>query len=340
MSRSVSILISTRNRADSLRATLASLRDLSIPEDLRVELLVVDNGSEDETATVVSDFSAPSLSTRLLHEPWPNKSRALNRALRAATGEVLLFTDDDVRPPRTWVQDMAAPILAGRAAAVAGGVRLAEALRRPWMTTVHTLALAETDSLDASAPRLVGANMALHRSVFGRIPGFDPRLGPGRGAAGTHEETLVGLQMGTAGLRIVSAFDVAVEHHPSPDRITRGGFAASMDKLGRSDAYVDYHWRHASASRVRSAAATVYWSARIAARRLLHPTVSDRDEGMDPSEMQWHRFRAYHRQLLTYLGTTRTYDRYGLRPRPSASPGAPDDSRNGSLRREPPRVPA
>ena len=315
MSTPVSIIISTRNRAASLRDTLSSLRELVVPDGLEVELLIVDNGSDDETAAVVSNLSAPQFTMRRLYVPEPNKSNALNRALEAATGTVLLFTDDDVRVPPDWIEGMSAPICRGDADAVAGGVRLAAALRRPWMTTAHTLALADTAGLDPEAPRLVGANMALHRSVFDRIAGFDPRLGPGRAATGTHEETLVGLQMQAAGLRIVSAFDVVVEHHPSLDRLTRGAFAGAMDKLGRSDAYLDYHWRHAPASRGRSAAAAAYWSLRIGARRLQHPFSSTRDEGMSPDEMAWRRYCAYHRQLIEYVGAPRDYDRHGLRPR-------------------------
>jgi GT2 family glycosyltransferase len=315
MSTPVSIVISTRNRAASLRDTLASLRGLVVPDGLQVELLVVDNGSDDETAAVVSGPSAPQFPTRRLYEPVPNKSNALNRALRTAAGSILLFTDDDVRVPSDWIAGMTAPIRRGDADAVAGGVRLAAGLRRPWMRLPHTLALADTAGLDPEAPRLIGANMALHRSVFDRIAGFDPRLGPGAEATGTHEETLLGLQMRAAGLRITSAFDVAVEHHPSPDRLTREAFAASMDKLGRSDAYLDYHWRHAPASRARSAAAAAYWSLRITGRRLLPPSASPRQEGMSPDEMAWRRFRAYHRQLVLYVGTDRHYDRHGLEPR-------------------------
>lgn len=336
MRPSISIIIASRNRASSLRRTLASLARMDVPAGQEVELLLLDNGSTDSTPAVMAAFSAAHVSARVLYDPEPNKSNALNRALRASSGTVLLFTDDDVRVPTDWIEGMTAPILRGDADAVAGGVRLAASLRRPWMTTTHTLALADTAGLDPEAPRLVGANMALHRSVFDRIAGFDPRLGPGRAAVGTHEETLVGLQMAAAGLRIVSAFDVAVEHHPSPTRLTRGAFAASMDKLGRSDAYLDYHWRHAPASRRRSAAAAAYWSLRIGARRLLHPFSSRRDEGMSPDEMAWRRFRAYHRQLIAYVGSARDYDHHGLRPRrpwtsPPADDGPPAD-RSGRYR--------
>ena len=318
---SISIVVASRNRAASLQHTLASFARMTVPAGEEVELLLLDNGSTDDTAAVMAAFSAPQVSSRVLYEPDPNKSKALNRALQASTGTILLFTDDDVRVPSDWIEGMAAPLRRGAAEAVAGGVRLAEALQRPWMTTAHTLALADTAGLDPDTPRLVGANMALHRSVFDRIAGFDPRLGPGQDTTGTHEETLLALQMRAAGLRIASAFDVAVEHHPGPDRLTRGAFAASMDKLGRSDAYLDYHWRHAPASWGRSVAAAACWSVRIATGRLRHPTTSDRAEGMPPDEMAWRRFRAYHRQLISYVGTPRRYDPHGLRPRATCASG-------------------
>ncbi|MGH7772532.1 MAG: glycosyltransferase family 2 protein [Candidatus Binatia bacterium] len=45
----VSIIIPTRNRADSLKRLLASLQSLECPDSFQVEIVVVDNGSTDST---------------------------------------------------------------------------------------------------------------------------------------------------------------------------------------------------------------------------------------------------------------------------------------------------
>lgn len=308
----VSILICTRNRAAYLRDTLRSLSVVRVPEEDTVDLLVVDNGSTDATAAVVEAEAPAPLSPTYVYEGEAGLSNARNAGVAAATGEILLFTDDDVRVPPDWVDRMCAPFREEAAEAVAGGVRLAPSLRRAWMTPVHTGALADTSHLaSASRPRLVGANMAVHRSVFEEIPGFDPDLGAGPHTHGFHEETLFSLQLTQAGGRIVQAYDAVVEHHPDPSRLTHEAFVNWADKLGESDAYVDYHWRHASASRVRSAGAYAYWSTRLATDALTGRT----GEGIAPSRLEQIRYRGYHRHMLSLVGRPRMYSRYGLRKR-------------------------
>src|SRR5258708_4953396 len=98
----VSILICTRNHAASLRETLHSLAQVHLPETLSCELIVVDNGSTDDTAAVVRSSAFPQIPVRYLHEPRPGKGHAYNTGLAEARGNILLFTDDDVRLPRQW----------------------------------------------------------------------------------------------------------------------------------------------------------------------------------------------------------------------------------------------
>src|SRR5256885_122646 len=134
MTPRVSIIITTRNRAEHLRETLASFQRLQVPKELPAELLVVDNASTDDTAEVVKTCRLPNIPLRYLHEPKPGQSNARNSGLANTTGEVILFTDDDVRVSANWIEGMAEPILARKADAVAGGVRIAKELERGWMT--------------------------------------------------------------------------------------------------------------------------------------------------------------------------------------------------------------
>jgi glycosyltransferase involved in cell wall biosynthesis len=330
MTPSVSILIASRNRAEALRDALASIKRTTLPKDTDVELLLIDNGSSDDTQEVMRDVDIPGLEVRVLEEPRPGKARALNRALDVARGTVLLFTDDDVRVPTDWIQSMSAPILNGTADAVAGGIRLAPHLRRSWMTREHTSLLADTTGLfgDDGPSRLVGANMALHRRVFDVVPNFDVALGPG--ALGLEEDTLLGHQIQAAGFRTVGAPTVIVEHHPGVDRLTRDAFLAALERLGRSGAYVDYHWRHDRASRLRSTAAIIYWTTRLAAWRMGHLHSVRSTEGIDPAEMPQVRARAYHRQMRQMAGTPRKYTREEWDDRSSTVSDSPYASRSAS----------
>ena len=135
----VSVIICTYNRAADLAQTLNSLRDVALPSTGDAELVVVDNGSTDDTAKVARSFSRPGLRVRYVHEPRRGKGHAYNAGIAAAEGQVLLFSDDDMRFPREWIEGMGGPIFAGEADAVAGGIRIARHLERPWMEKMHRL---------------------------------------------------------------------------------------------------------------------------------------------------------------------------------------------------------
>ncbi len=97
----ITVVICTRNRADSLRETLACLARAEVPE-LHSQVVVVDNGSTDATAEIVRN--APTRRpVRYLIEPHPGKCWALNRALSAAPlGDIVAVLDDDMSPQRGW----------------------------------------------------------------------------------------------------------------------------------------------------------------------------------------------------------------------------------------------
>ena len=92
----MSVVIATRNRAALLEGALASLRaQLGAPE---IEAIVVDNGSSDDTRAVAERHGAT-----YRFEAQPNRALARNVGIAAATGEIVLFVDDDVVLPPYFV---------------------------------------------------------------------------------------------------------------------------------------------------------------------------------------------------------------------------------------------
>uniref|UniRef100_UPI00286E8B15 glycosyltransferase family 2 protein n=1 Tax=Sandarakinorhabdus sp. TaxID=1916663 RepID=UPI00286E8B15 len=90
----ISLIICTRNRAGPLGRCLAAVA--GIVHDGDWELVIVDNGSTDATAAVVADFAAQAgFRVVQVHQPVPGLSNARNAGVAAATGELILFTDDD-----------------------------------------------------------------------------------------------------------------------------------------------------------------------------------------------------------------------------------------------------
>jgi glycosyltransferase involved in cell wall biosynthesis len=250
----ISVVICTLNRVSDLRLTLESIRSVYVPSGWSVEIVVADNGSTDETQSAVQSTDLGRIAIHYVHEPKGGQATARRTGVAAAQGEIIIFTDDDVRVPPGWISAMTTPIVEGSADALVGGVKLAPHLHRNWMTPTHRSLLATTETINAQAPeRMVGANMSFHRRVLESVQ-FDEELGPG--ALGFMDDSLFALQLKQGGFRLRSAFETPVEHHLQSDRLARHSWLQRARKQGESQAYVDYHWRH---QRVRFAFLKHLW---------------------------------------------------------------------------------
>ena len=98
----ISLIICTRNRAEQLRKCLGYIENAAMP-DSPVEVIVVDNRSEDHTQSVISDCATLS--------KWPMKTvmadqvglgYARNRGIEQCTGDIVIFTDDDCYVERDY----------------------------------------------------------------------------------------------------------------------------------------------------------------------------------------------------------------------------------------------
>ena len=152
---------------------------LQLNHTAQFELLVVDNGSTDDTSRVMHEFAdkAP-FSVVCLCEPRAGLSFARNRGLAAATGELIMFTDDDCLVAPNWVQ-AALEIFGDNPLRVVGGrVELFD--QRQPSPVVRLGSECETlKSLGSLFGFMHGANMSLGRAVVDGVGIFDVRLGAG-----------------------------------------------------------------------------------------------------------------------------------------------------------------
>ncbi len=93
----VSVVVPTFNRVAGLRRVLTAF-ERQQPHDLPFELVVVDDGSEDETAQVLASFRSRRFPLRFARQSNGGPARARNRALKVASGELVLFGGDDIEP--------------------------------------------------------------------------------------------------------------------------------------------------------------------------------------------------------------------------------------------------
>ena len=303
-----SVIMVTRNRASDLRQTLDAMKRVEVGGGLEAELLVVDNGSTDETPQVVRSAQLRDVPIRYVREDRPGLSRGRNRGLAETNGELIVFVDDDVRPPRGWIPALCQPMMERKASVVAGGVKLAPHLLRPWMSSMHRSYLASSEWLQPESPHsVVGANMAFAREVLTRVPGFDPDLGAG--AMGFGDEELFASQLLQAGHKIYSRLDVCVEHHFHPSRLQRESWLSSAEKRGAVNAYLTYHWHH----RGYRVARFRYWRAlyRLRAWRGRNPAAMT-PEGCQEQEMRLLYECGELRHYLSIRGRARQYELHGL----------------------------
>jgi len=238
----VSVLISTRDRASHLRDALPTVIAAVANAPWPTELVIVNNGSRDGTAGFLADLAERHDNVRHLNDERPPKSGALNRALPQLRGRAVLFTDDDVLVPPGWVADMAKPLLDGIADAVAGAVRLAPHLERPWLSPHLRVMLAEFDPGLEPHCGMVGANMAATRDGASSV-GFDEQLGPG--ALGFADNVLFNLCLKSDHRRSIPSSGPPVIHSIDPERLQYRNMLNLAPRNGESHAYLRRHWLHA-----------------------------------------------------------------------------------------------
>jgi glucosyl-dolichyl phosphate glucuronosyltransferase len=174
------VIICSRNRLPDLQQTVAALREVAVPDGWRPALLLVDNSAEPEIAAALAGWNTPGWRIEVRHERRPGLSRARNCGLSGLRTGWITFTDDDVRPEPDWLVRLASRMREGKCDALAGAVKLAPGLERPWMNRRHRGYLAATEGLETGwLEEMVGANMSFDAKVLGSVPGFDEELGAG-----------------------------------------------------------------------------------------------------------------------------------------------------------------
>lgn len=117
MKPEISIVIPAYNESERLGAPLKTILDFVSSSNLSAELIVVDDGSSDDTAQVAENaFAAvPDVAARVIrYEKNKGKGFAVKTGLMATRGDVALFTDADLSTPIDEMHKLVSPIQKGR----------------------------------------------------------------------------------------------------------------------------------------------------------------------------------------------------------------------------------
>jgi glycosyltransferase involved in cell wall biosynthesis len=179
MAESISVVVITRDRPRDLEVCLRSVLASTYSN---FELVVVDQGSTAAAAELVADLARTDARIRRVPDTGRGAARARNIGTRATSGDIVVFTDDDVQVAPDWLDCIVSSLRADPGAGMAFG----------------TVAPAPHDARDGfivgflprRRQRLVGrfaklrdagisANVALRRGTLEATGGFDEMLGPG-----------------------------------------------------------------------------------------------------------------------------------------------------------------
>jgi len=185
----VTVLICTWNRAALLDETLGSLARMKVPQEVRWDVVVVDNNSTDGTRRLIETRAAAfPVPLTYLFEHRQGKSSAMNAGLRASPAPIVAFADDDVRVDHGWLATAVEAFRIRPDISYVGGPvdPIWEAPCPPWFersgkTLWGTLAILDYGRVPfvfEDRQRVpLGANFAVRRTLVDRIGDFDPALG-------------------------------------------------------------------------------------------------------------------------------------------------------------------
>ncbi|MEM1205604.1 MAG: glycosyltransferase family 2 protein [Acidobacteriota bacterium] len=263
-----SVVVCTMNRSKVLAEACESA--LRLQFDAPWELLIIDNGSTDDTLEIAHGLRRRHPDrVRVEQEGELGLSAARNAGIRHARGEILAFLDDDAFPEASWLQDLD-DALSGDGVLAAGGPvdPLFQGELPEWFddrylpyVTVWDLGPEPVDLAYNEYPR--GANMAFHRDAFGRFGWFTTYLGRKGKSLLSCEETELCLRIERGGFRVVYVPGARVQHMVNAERIDEGWLVDRFAAQGGSEAIVD--WMHGGLAGLRRGRARFRRNAEAAA---------------------------------------------------------------------------
>lgn len=232
--RTISTIICTYNRCESLKDTLRAVSLQTVPEGYSLETIVVDNNSKDQTRGVVEEMKSlyrwPLL---YVFEGQQGLSAARNKGLSQASGSLIFFTDDDVMPEENWVVETLRGFDELKVDALGGKILPVWEVPAPeWMEKGHQreqiwgmYALLDkgNDPVVADTAEgglFYGANMSFKKEVLDQLGNFRTDLGVIGNKRRLDDDTEMLQRLYAAGKRI-GYWPASVVHHKVPkERMT------------------------------------------------------------------------------------------------------------------------
>ena len=213
----VSVIVPVWNGAGEIERCVAALNAQSYPRE-RYEILVVDNGSSDDTPSILGRL--PNI--KVLSEPEPGSYCARNLGLRHASGDVVAFTDADCVPDPTWIETGIARLIGRPDAALIGGrIELFSEASESETCRLYELTFSFDQETTIRKGRCATANWMSPLGVLRKMGGFNAQLKSGA-------DFELSRRLFDTGLTLLYEREMVVRHP------FRGGWRELLDKRRRT----------------------------------------------------------------------------------------------------------
>ena len=222
MSRSatVSVIVPAHNAAESLRRTLDSARRQTLDA---IEIIVVDDGSSDDTPAQLTEIAGLDRRVRLLHQANAGVAAARNRGIAAARGTFIAFLDADDLWDANHLETHVRRLTGDPDLALSfSAVRYVDAAYRPLGRVATPSSRTAVADLLATSPCPTASAIVVRAAAVAAVGGFDERLLSGA----EDQEWLVRLR--SRGFAIEGCADAWVSY-----RIDQGSMSSKLHRMLR-----------------------------------------------------------------------------------------------------------
>lgn len=209
----ISVIVCTYNRPELLKSCVDSLLAQCFDKE-KYEIIIVDNGTSEETGALISSLYAGEAVIRYLREKRPGLSIARNSGWRAARGDHVAFLDDDAMASSDWLFCIEEVSRRWDADMIGGPIYPYYTTEKPaWFKDEYEIRVHQDHSGWMKDGFISGSNMVFKKKVLDELSGFDENYGMRGPYQAYGDETELLVRARRRGKRLYYSQKMMVRHH-------------------------------------------------------------------------------------------------------------------------------